>query len=124
MLDQKPYEEEGQDVKQCNSPKDLFNRTGERLGGVFGLCSGQTNQFGSTKGKSGRDEDCTDSFESIGKGTRIVESPGTPVLIVLVSRWSASRTPKRFFSISIMLSESISSRGCVEDCTTGLEGAN
>lgn len=71
---------------QSDTPEDLFDGPGKRLGGVLGLSSSQANKFRSTKGEGSGDEHGAKALEAIAESTRVIPSARTPVLTVLTAR--------------------------------------
>lgn len=79
-IDEEADEEETEDVKEGDAPKDLFDGPGEGFDGVVGLGGGETDQFGAGKRKRGGDEDGTETAEAVLEGARVVPQAGAPVV--------------------------------------------
>lgn len=56
---------------QSDTPEDLLNGTGKSLGGVASLSSSETNKLSSSVRKGSRDEDGTETSETVLEGARI-----------------------------------------------------
>lgn len=104
---------------QSDTPEDLLDSTGQRLGGVGRLGGGETDQLSSGVGKGGGDEDGAEATEAVLEGARIIPESVAPVLVVLAARGATTadqdqgddhkddgsceleaRTPKLFLGVS------------------------
>lgn len=70
--DQKANEREGDDIEQADTPEDLFHGCWEGFSGVGRFGCSKTDEFGSSKGESGSNEDRTKSFEAVIESTGVL----------------------------------------------------
>lgn len=82
--------EEGEDVDDGDTPKGVLDRTGHRLAWVGRLRSGESDEFGTCKGKGGGDKHGADSLESIGECTWVMPERATDVAVIFSSSWAST----------------------------------
>ena len=87
VWDEKPDQGQGDNVEEGDSPEHLFDGSWERLAGISGFGSGQTDQLGTTERKRGRDEDAAQSFEAMVERAGVVPVPSTNVVTVRTSSY-------------------------------------
>lgn len=83
VADEETDESKTENVEEGDTPEDLFDSSGKRPDGVFGLSSGQTDKLGSRVSESGVDEDGAETLEATLESTRIVPVACAPVLVEL-----------------------------------------
>lgn len=81
-VDEKTNEEETQDVEEGDTPEDLLDGTGQRLDGVAGLGSSQTDQLSTGEREGSSNEDGAETLEAVLERTGVVPVTGTPVRVV------------------------------------------
>lgn len=80
--DQETNEGKTQNVEEGDTPEDLLDGTRERLDGVAGLSSGETNKLGTGERESSSDEHAAEAAETVGKGTGILPELAARVILV------------------------------------------
>lgn len=71
------------EYSQSDTPEDLLDGTGESLGGVLGLGSGETDKLSTGEREGGGDEDGAETTEAVLESSRVVPQSVTPVLAEL-----------------------------------------
>lgn len=80
--DEQTDKRETQEVEEGDTPEDLLDSTGQRLGGVGRLSSGQTDKLGTGVGEGGRDEDGAETGETVLPWAGVAPGAVAPVFVV------------------------------------------